>query len=36
MVVLDSVDAIDLSANIRTGDGVVCSQGVAEPVTLTT
>lgn len=36
MIVCDSVDALDFSALIRSGDTVVCSQGVAEPVALTT
>lgn len=35
MIVCNSVDALDLSAFIRSGDSVVCSQGVAEPVALT-
>jgi acetyl-CoA hydrolase len=35
MIVCSSVDALDLSALIRAGDAVVCSQGLAEPVTLT-
>jgi acyl-CoA hydrolase len=35
MIVCNSIDALDLSAFIRSGDSVVCSQGVAEPVALT-
>jgi acyl-CoA hydrolase len=35
MIVCSSVDTLDLSALIRAGDAVVCSQGLAEPVTLT-
>lgn len=36
MKFLDTVDELDLPGLIRHGDAVVCSQGLGEPVTLTT
>lgn len=35
MILCSSIDTLDLSSLIRAGDAVVCSQGLAEPVTLT-